>query len=73
MSRRFSRTVATVLLTLCLVLQAPSAFAVPVHRGDDPAGIGWVTRIVRVIKHVVKGLVPAINDETSIWPTPPKP
>ena len=71
MTRRARKLSAVVVLALCLSLQAPAAFAAPRNRADGP---GFIDRIVRVIKHVVKGLTPGVLDETNIaWPTPPKP
>ncbi len=70
MSRRVSKTVAVVVLALSLSLQAPSAFAAA-RRTDD--GPGFIARIVRVIKNVVKSLAPTVLDETQIWPSPPLP
>lgn len=70
MSRRVSKTVAVVVLALSLSLQAPSAFAAA-RRPDD--GLGFIARIMRVVKNVVKGLTPTILDETQIWPSPPIP
>lgn len=70
MSRRVSRTVAVVVLALSLSLQAPSAFAAA-RRADD--GPGFIARIMRVVKNVVKGLTPRVLDEPQIWPSPPIP
>jgi hypothetical protein len=56
------------IFSLLVVLAAP-AMAAP--RDDDPRGPGGVIdRVVRLIKKVVRGVVPL---DDSIMPAPPKP
>lgn len=71
MSRRVSKITAVAVLALSLSLQAPAAFAATSR--DRVDGPGFITRIVRVIKHVVKGLTPSVLDDVTAWPMPPKP
>jgi hypothetical protein len=60
------------LFALSLILQTPAAFAAGRERDRDVAP-GFVQRIVRTIKQVLKPLKPVSQDDDTALPGPPKP
>jgi hypothetical protein len=70
MNRRVSKTVVA-LLALTLVLQAPAAFAAKRDQGTE-SWIG-VSKIIHVVKKIVRNLAPSANDDDPYVPKPPRP
>lgn len=70
MSRRV-RIAAVALLALTLVLQTPSASAAT--RDREVLNPGFVARVIRTIKKVLKPLTPEVLDDSIVAPNPPKP
>ena len=69
MSRRVSRIVAVVVLSVTLA--SPSAFAA--SRGDGPSFSPGdrIERIIKIVKNFVRGLKPSGNEDA--MPTVPRP
>lgn len=71
MNRRV-RTVVAALFALSLVLQTPAAFAAGRERDRDFSP-GFVQRIIRSFKQVLKPFAPQANEDDEYKPTPPRP
>ena len=71
MTRRV-RNVVAALFALSLVLQTPAAFAAGRERDRDFSP-GFVQRIIKSFKQVLKPFVPQVNDDDEYLPSPPKP
>lgn len=70
MNRRV-RSVVAALFALSLVLPAPAAFAA--RERDRDATPGFIQRVVRIVKQVVKPFTSTVQEETTALPGPPKP
>lgn len=70
MNRRV-RSVVAALFALSLVLQAPAAFAA--RERDRDLTPGFIQRVVRTVKQVLKPLMPSLQDDEAPMPGPPKP
>lgn len=68
MNRRV-RSVVAALFALSLVLPAPAAFAARERDRDA----GFIQRVVRTVKQVLKPFIPTVQDDDSFTPGPPKP
>jgi hypothetical protein len=69
MSRRV-RIAAVALLALSLVLQTPSASAAT--RDREVLNPGFIERVIRTVRKVLKPLTPGVQDDVPT-PGPPKP
>ncbi len=69
MNRRLSRAVIAALFAAVLTLSTPSAFAA--HRGEGWGGPDFGTRIVRVLKNLIRHF--GVVSQDDIVATPPKP
>ena len=69
MSRRV-RIAAVALLALSLVLQTPSASAAT--RDREVFNPGFIERVIRTVKKILKPLTPGVQDEVP-YIGPPKP
>ena len=65
------RIATAALFALSLILQTPSLTAAT--RDRESFAPGFVERVVRNIKKVLKPLAPATLEDSSFFPTPPKP
>ena len=70
MNRRV-RSVVAALFALCLVLQAPAAFAA--RERDRDFNPGFVQRVVRTVRQVLKPFLPTVQEGDTALPGPPKP
>jgi hypothetical protein len=70
MNRRV-RSVVAALFALSLVLPAPAAFAA--RERDRDSSAGFIQRIVRTVRQVLKPFVPAVEEDDSFKPMPPRP
>ncbi len=74
MSRRVSKSLVAIFTLSVILSSTPSAFAA--GRGPsfgDDSSAGPVERIVRIMKKLVKPLLPQTHDENIVYPGPPKP
>lgn len=70
MNRRV-RSVVAALFALSLVLPAPGAFAA--RERDRDSNAGFIQRIVRTVKQVLKPFAPTVHEDDTALPGPPKP
>ena len=70
MNRRV-RSVVAALFALSLVLPAPAAFAA--RERDRDFTPGFIQRVVRTVKQVLKPFIPTVQDDDTYLPGPPKP
>lgn len=70
MNRRV-RSVVAALFALSLVLPAPAAFAA--RESDRDVAPGFIQRVVRTVKQVLKPLIVTVQDDEAPMPGPPKP
>ena len=71
MNRRV-RTVVAALFALSLVLQTPAAFAAGRERDRDFTP-GFIQRIVKTVKQVLRPFMTTVQDDDTAFPGPPKP
>jgi hypothetical protein len=69
---RVVRTAVAALFALSLVLQAPAAFAAGRERDRDFSP-GFIQRIVKTVKQVLKPFMTTVQDDDEFIPGPPKP